>query len=235
MSPNKLSNILFKALLCYAIFTSSILLVYTIRHINYTKRVAPKKDPIAHLHVPYWELRNSVYSFLRTKGKLVFVGNSITEYGSWNELFYTDRIVNRGIAGDISSGILKRIDGYLSDTPSCIVLMDGINDIGEGIALDTIIKNYVATINKCKTANVPIVVQSTLFVNDNDVYQIKTDTINALVLKLNTFLSGYCSRQAVPYLDVNEALSFNGRLRSEYTLDGIHLTGQAYVKWKEFL
>ena len=35
------------------------------------------------------------------KGKVIFLGNSITEGGNWKELLKDSTVINRGISGDI--------------------------------------------------------------------------------------------------------------------------------------
>src|SRR5690349_13279539 len=64
------------------------------------------------------------------KNEIVFLGNSITERGEWQEILsgYRCPIVNRGVGGDNSFGILARMDEILAAKPKAIFLMDGIND-----------------------------------------------------------------------------------------------------------
>ena len=45
-----------------------------------------------------------------TPGDTVFLGDSITEGGSWHELFPDSSVRNRGIGGDVTAGVLARID-----------------------------------------------------------------------------------------------------------------------------
>ena len=43
--------------------------------------------------------------------KIVFLGNSLIEGGGdWNKRFGVDNIINRGISGDITEGVLSRLD-----------------------------------------------------------------------------------------------------------------------------
>ncbi len=43
-------------------------------------------------------------------GEILFVGNSITDGGEWEELFPGVLARNRGISGDISAGVLHRLE-----------------------------------------------------------------------------------------------------------------------------
>ena len=59
----------------------------------------------------------------------LFLGDSLTEYGNWRELFPGLDIKNRGIAGDTTDGVLHRLDGITALSPDKIFLMIGINDL----------------------------------------------------------------------------------------------------------
>lgn len=65
---------------------------------------------------------------------IVFLGDSITEI--WHTLpqaFPDLKVVNRGIGGDTTRGVLYRLDAdVLSLDPRAIVLLIGTNDIGAG-------------------------------------------------------------------------------------------------------
>jgi hypothetical protein len=40
-------------------------------------------------------------------GRIIFLGNSITQIGNWKKLLNDSTVINRGIAGDITFGVLK--------------------------------------------------------------------------------------------------------------------------------
>jgi hypothetical protein len=42
-------------------------------------------------------------------GKIIMLGNSITEGGDWKKLLKDSTIINRGIGGDVTFGVLNRI------------------------------------------------------------------------------------------------------------------------------
>src|SRR5215210_6477095 len=52
-----------------------------------------------------------------TPGEIIFAGNSITEMGSWSEWWKNLSIKNRGISGDITYGLLARMDEIVSSQP----------------------------------------------------------------------------------------------------------------------
>ena len=72
------------------------------------------------------EFKNNPLSY----GDIVFLGNSITQGGNdWSERLNYPNIKNRGIGGDVTDGVLSRIDeiGYFK--PKAVFLLIGINDL----------------------------------------------------------------------------------------------------------
>ena len=59
-------------------------------------------------------------SYPNSKKDIVFLGNSITDYGEWTELLQLPEAKNRGISGDITFGILERLDEVTEGSPAKI-------------------------------------------------------------------------------------------------------------------
>ena len=92
-------------------------------------------------------------------GGIVFVGDSITDFFRLNEFFHGVYIINRGIGGDTTDGVLKRLSESVFDlSPSKVFILIGTNDIGENKSYDHIIGNIALIIdkiqNKCPEANI---------------------------------------------------------------------------------
>lgn len=65
-----------------------------------------------------------------TIGDIVFLGNSITEGGGdWGAKLGIPQVKNRGIAGDVTDGVLKRLDEITFFKPRAVFLLIGINDL----------------------------------------------------------------------------------------------------------
>ena len=63
------------------------------------------------------------------KGGIVFVGDSLTDNYNVYEYYKGLEVYNRGIGGDTTEGLLRRMDESIFDLePSKIVLLIGIND-----------------------------------------------------------------------------------------------------------
>ena len=78
----------------------------------------------------YHERINEFKNNMLQKRDIVFLGNSLTEKGgSWNVRFNSSVVKNRGIAGDVTEGVLYRLGeiGYFK--PTSVFILIGINDL----------------------------------------------------------------------------------------------------------
>jgi lysophospholipase L1-like esterase len=167
-----------------------------------------------------------------TAGKIVFVGDSITEAGEWGEFFGSANVINRGIGGDSMSRVLSRIESIAKTRPSKIFLMAGINDLA---VLDhkQVFEQYQRTVKLVRAISpaTRIYVQSTLPVNRS----IRdTGRDNKEVSALNRLLARLPDGDPhIQWIDVGSALlDSDGDLSREYTHDGVHLNGKGYARWK---
>ena len=97
----------------------------------------------------YYYRRVSLFEHLPiTNNDIVFLGNSITDGAEWAELFNRHNIKNRGISGDITQGILDRLDPVVKGNPAKLFLLIGINDISRNIPEDTIVINIEQIIDE---------------------------------------------------------------------------------------
>ncbi|MEZ8235956.1 SGNH/GDSL hydrolase family protein [Vibrio splendidus] len=160
---------------------------------------------------------------------LVMFGDSITEWAPWADIFRDISMVNRGLAGDTTTGMLRRIDTTLNVKPKLVCFMAGINDLAQGYDVDHIYQNYIDMLKVWQENDIRILVQSTLYVGS------KLQGLNSSVELLNSKISEYCSQQGIAFLDVNSVLSPNKLLSNEYSCDDLHLNAKAYQAWAEVL
>jgi lysophospholipase L1-like esterase len=170
-------------------------------------------------------------------GRIIFLGNSITEGGDWKKLTGDTSIVNRGIGGDVTFGILNRLDDIIIRKPSKLFILIGINDIAKDFPIDVIVDNYIKIIRGIRSGSpqTKIYVQSLFPVNSAyrkfPQHYDKTD----YVLKLNSRLRALCDLEKVGFVDLYPLLLKDGALNSACTYDGLHLNQQGYEKWVKFL
>lgn len=170
------------------------------------------------------------------KKEIVFLGNSITERGNWNELFKNKHIVNRGIGGDVSFGLLNRIDEVVASKPQIIFLMIGINDIGRTVPVNVIAgkTRKIIQVIKKKSPKTKLYLQSVLPINEKVILYDYMKNKSDQIILLNERLKPMAKEEGIRYLDIySKFADENGQLLLECTSDGIHLSAAGYLKWRE--
>lgn len=187
---------------------------------------------------PYYEQRVSLFKLLPTQKKsIVFLGNSITDGGEWTELLACKRCVNRGISGDISLGVLARIDDVAQTKPAKIFLLIGINDINRYIPNERIVANYNAIVQRVRTLSpqTEIYLQSVLPINDT--MRKFAPNAEANITVLNQALRALAQHTPrAHYVDLfGQFADKDGKLDKRYTNDGLHLMGEGYLLWMRII
>ena len=173
-------------------------------------------------------------------GRIVFLGNSITEMGDWKKLTGDSTVINRGIGGDITFGILKRLDEVLNRKPSKIFLLIGVNDIGKDIPPTVIagnIKKIVLRI-QVESPETKIVLQNLLPVNPAINHFPQHYDKQSKIVETNKLLIQIAKETNVPLVDLNKLFrDTKGNLLEKYTNDGLHLNpdGEGYAIWVNYL
>lgn len=188
---------------------------------------------------PYYLHKKSQFEMLpNTPNEIIFLGNSITDGGNWSELFADLRIKNRGISGDVTEGILNRLDEVTESNPSKIFIMIGINDLSRGKTTQEILNNYEIILDRIisSSPSTEIFVESILPVNDNftqfEKHYARADSVTILNKKLEKLVVS----KNQTYIDLYSSfLDDEGKLNSDLTEDGLHLNGKAYLLWKSLV
>lgn len=175
----------------------------------------------------------------KKRNPIVFLGNSITEVGEWSELFEAKNIVNRGISGDVTYGVLHRLPSILEQKPKKIFLAIGVNDIKRGASIEEVSRNYERII-KIITETSPqtkLYVQSILPVNEGMLAAIYAKITNERINKVNTLLQQLTIKYNCVYVDLHKSnlKSTIGELKAEFSTDGLHLQPIAYMIWADYL
>lgn len=172
------------------------------------------------------------------KREIVFVGNSITEMGEWQELLPGKPVVNRGISGDVTYGVLARIDEVLSSRPAKIFILSGVNDLKRGIPVDTVAATFERILVRMKTGSpkTKVFVEGVLPVNEGMLAAQYKKVTNKVIAALNERLKVLAAKYGYTYVDLAPAVADeNGQLEKENTQDGLHLWPAAYIKWVQLL
>lgn len=166
------------------------------------------------------------------KADIVFVGDSITARGEWQEFFPEQIVLNRGIDSDVTEGVLNRLSAITEAQPERIFLMIGINDLRQGIPLEATLDYYGQILDNLAAAlpDCEIYVQSVLPVHSS------TGIANTDVQALNASIQELAIERDVTYIDIYSLLADEDNdLPKAYSVDGVHMTGEAYGIWIEEL
>ncbi|MDD5460325.1 MAG: GDSL-type esterase/lipase family protein [Methylococcales bacterium] len=173
---------------------------------------------------------NAIKRFISPDYEVVFIGDSITNMASWQELFPSLKSANRGIPGDTAEGVLKRMDGIYSTNARKAFIMIGTNDIGIGTEVNDIVENYKKIISHLAAHGMQVYVQSTILAGNQKAER------NKKIMALNNQLKKMADENnSFEYIDLNTGLTKDSVLEARYTPDGVHLNSSGYAVWKDMI
>lgn len=187
----------------------------------------------------YYARRATLFDLLPVySSDIIMLGNSLTDGAEWNELFDNCHVKNRGIVGDIIPGFFERLEPILKGQPRKIFIMGGVNDISHGVSADSIVSamTQVVTTIQARCPKTEIYVQSMLpFNNDVRLWKLLKGR-EQVVVDGNKGLESMCQRLGVTFINLYPLfVGENGKMKSDYTNDGLHLMGGAYLIWRDAL
>ena len=153
---------------------------------------------------------------------IVFLGDSLTE-GYDVQKFYPDyNVLNRGIGGDTTFGVEKRLKESVYDVnPKLTAMLIGANN------LNTMMDNYENILKSFKenASEMKVILLSLTSMTDNWARN------NKKAVKSNEKIKGYADEYGYTFVDLyNPLLDKNtNELKKEYTTDGGHLTEEGYT------
>jgi lysophospholipase L1-like esterase len=180
----------------------------------------------------YYHMKSVFKSLPDNKNEIIFLGNSITEQGRWRELFNNKHIINRGIGGDRTDGVLFRLDEVISSKPKKVFLLIGINDVRYKRPVKYIVDKNLQIIKKIKenSPKTKIYLQSILPTYGRKERPIET------IKAINEGFKLIAKQENVTYIELfSHFTDSSGYLDKKYSLDGLHLNGAGYQNWKKII
>lgn len=218
-------------------FYSGILILFLLGHSS----VAQEKPEVDSSYANgYYLDRLELFRELpERQGQVVFLGNSITEAGNWEERSCLGNVVNRGISGDNSFGVYARLQEILSTKPEKIFLMIGVNDLKRGTPVEYILNNHARIARKVSTNSpeVELYIQSVLPVREVVLDSIYRNITSEKIWRVNDGLLKIADRYKIPFINLNKEVFSNdkGELFEKFTTDGLHLSEKGYHAWIDYL
>ena len=202
------------------------------RGADFFNRLTGAENTFSYDMNPNYYPKKEQFDMIDGQFNIVMLGNSITEQINWNELLDRNDIANRGISGDITEGMLIRIDSVLKLRPAICFFMGGVNDITRRVSYDNTLSNITEIVNIFSAEGIEIVIQSVLYTGEGF---FSSDYNNPIITRLNEDMKKLCGDKEITFLDLNAHLSQNGKLRPEFTHDGLHLNAEGYSVWGKVL
>ncbi len=172
-------------------------------------------------------------------GKIIMLGNSITEGGNWKTLLKDSSIINRGISGDVTFGILNRLEEVLKRKPAKIFLLIGINDLSRNTPHEVILENLFSIANRIKSGSpgTQLFIQSILPTNESfKNFPANFKNKSGSIIIINTQLKKYAERLNYQFIDLySKFLDSSGNMEVKFATDGLHLTQLGYQHWASIL
>lgn len=180
--------------------------------------------------LPWYNARTEHYSLSKiTQADIVMVGDSNTANGLWSEWTGCESLVNRGIGGDTTEGMLRRIDDVLALKPKAVFFMGGVNDVVKKIPIELTIANLNLIMSRLSLSGAKAYMNFVFNVTDK--YQGDgwpnqfIDNLNARIKKLSK------KYPKITMIDLGPSLTNSGTLDLALTYDGLHLTALGYERW----
>ena len=173
----------------------------------------------------------------KSKSDIVFLGNSITAGTDWAKLLNLPEAKNRGISGDITFGVLERLQDVIDGKPSKVFILIGINDMSRNIPDTVILGNYKKIIERIRKGS-----------KRTNIYFNTLMPVNASfgkfknhygkdehILWLNEEIKKLAAKK-VTIIDLYAVFADQDKhLKAEITKDGLHLLPAGYKIWADFL
>ena len=167
--------------------------------------------------------------------RVVFFGDSITDFWRLNEYFTKSDFLNRGISGQVTGEMLGRMKADVLDLhPGAMLLLAGTNDIARGVPLKTIEDNITMISELARARQVRVLLASLLPVSDykkavNPQFERTKTRPPARISELNRWIQNYCLQNHFVYVDYYSAMVDGaGMLKDDLSDDGLHPNARGY-------
>ena len=166
-------------------------------------------------------------------GRVVFLGDSITDGWKLSQYFPGKPYVNRGISGQTTPQMLTRMfEDVINLEPAALVILAGTNDIAHNTGPETMAmvqENFQAMTELAQLHHIKVILCGLTPVSDYGPKKMTENHPPATLLKLNAWIKDYAARTHAVYADYFAPLvDDKGMLKEPLSRDGLHPNEKGY-------
>ena len=168
--------------------------------------------------------------------RIVFFGDSITEFWNLDASFPGLGYINRGISAQTTAQLLLRFrSDVIGLRPALVMILAGTNDIAGNTGPTTteeITGNYATLAELARVHGIRVVFGSVTPVHRGTLATVRFYALRPLprILALNEWLKRYCAAEGHGYVDYFSAMADeHGRMRKDLADDGLHPSTAGYA------
>jgi len=160
-----------------------------------------------------------------TADTVVFLGDSLTQGGTWESWFPEFNAINLGVGGNTTDDVLGRLESVVALNPDEIVLMIGTNDLGMRRNVESLVRNIQSILVELRR-DLPgsrMLVQSIAPRGREFADRIR---------EANIHLRQFSATVHAQFLDLWPTMALeDGELNPTYSDDRLHLNEAGYEAW----
>ena len=188
----------------------------------------------------YREANAGLTAPAKDEKRVVFMGDSITDFWKLVNYFPSKPYINRGISGQTTPQMLVRFrPDVIALKPQVVVILAGTNDIAGNtgpMTLEAIEGNLASMFELARASGIRVVIASVLPVSDYSKNR-EGKPINQTtrrppekIIAINEWLKKYANQNGLTYLDYFSAMvDEKGFLKEELSNDGLHPNDKGYA------
>lgn len=168
--------------------------------------------------------------------RVVFFGDSITDFWNLDDSFPGMGYINRGIGGQTTAQLLLRFRPDVVDLqPALVMILAGTNDLAGNTGpatIDEIAGNLASMADLARAHGILPIFGSVTPVHRASPAALNFSVLRPLdrILALNDRLKHYCASEGLAYIDYFSAMADeHGMMRTELADDGLHPNAAGYA------
>ncbi len=166
-------------------------------------------------------------------GRVVFIGDSITDGWKLTQYFPGKPYVNRGISGQTTAQMIVRfMEDVINLKPAAVMIFAGTNDIARNNGPQTLAQvqgNFQMMTELAQLHGIKVILCSVTPVSDYGPRPMTTGRPPTDILKMNAWMKDYAAKTKSTYCDFFGAVADEkGALKEGISRDGLHPNDKGY-------